>query len=178
MERRFWEERKMAERKTIRKWFWVWDFEKEERWLNEMAMQGWILAEVGFCRYVFERGEPGSYIIRLQMRSPDADYLGFMEELGAEYVGRVFQWIYFRRNAEQGPFEIFSDTKSMLDHLNWIGRMLLVIGMANLLIGVVNCFNYSPVGAINILGATLLMYALGRIHGKAEQLERQRELHE
>ena len=56
--------------------------------------------------------------------------------------------------------------------------MLLVIGMANLLIGVVNCFNYSPVGAINILGATLLMYALGRIHGKAEQLERQRELHE
>ena len=27
----------MENRKTIRKWFWVWDFEKEEDWLNEMA---------------------------------------------------------------------------------------------------------------------------------------------
>ncbi len=168
----------MTERRTIRKWYWVWDFDKEERWLNEMAMKGWILVEVGFCRYVFEKGEPGSYIVRLQMHNPDAEYLDFLEELGAVYIGRVVKWIYFRRSAEMGPFELFSDIQSRLDHLNWIGRMLLVIGMANLLIGVVNCFNYSPVGAINILCATLLMYALGRIRGKAEQLERERELHE
>ncbi len=24
-------------RKTIRKWFWAWDTDKEEKWLNEMA---------------------------------------------------------------------------------------------------------------------------------------------
>ena len=30
----------MTERKTVWKWFWVWDFEKEERWLNEMALAG------------------------------------------------------------------------------------------------------------------------------------------
>ena len=38
----------MTERMTVRKWFWVWDFEKEEDWLNEMAMNGWALASVGF----------------------------------------------------------------------------------------------------------------------------------
>lgn len=171
----------MAERKTIRKWFWVWDFDKEERWLNEMAQQGWILAEVGWCRYTFEKGEPGSYIIRLQMRAPDEEYLSFMEELGAEYVGRMAQWIYFRRSAEEGPFELYSDIQSRLDHLNWIGRMLLALGVMNLVVGLVNLFNSSvaaPVGAVNLLGATLLMYALGRIHGKVEQLERERELHE
>ena len=27
----------MSETKTLHKWFWVWEFEKEERWLNEMA---------------------------------------------------------------------------------------------------------------------------------------------
>ena len=27
----------MSEEKVIRKWMWVWDFEKEERWLNTMA---------------------------------------------------------------------------------------------------------------------------------------------
>jgi hypothetical protein len=37
----------MAERKKIWKWFWVWDFEKEERWLNQMAMEGWVLVDVG-----------------------------------------------------------------------------------------------------------------------------------
>ena len=55
----------MAEIKTIRKWFWVWDFEKEERWLNDMAESGWALVSVGFCRYSFERCEPGEYIVRL-----------------------------------------------------------------------------------------------------------------
>ena len=33
----------MSERKTIHRVFWEWDFEKEERWLNEMAMNGWAL---------------------------------------------------------------------------------------------------------------------------------------
>ena len=33
-------------------------------------------------------------------------------------------------------------------------------------------------GWINLLCATLLMYGLGRIHGKKEALEKERELHE
>jgi hypothetical protein len=61
----------MAETKTVHKWFWVWDFEKEERWLNEMALEGWALVAVGWCRYVFERCEPGAYMIRLEMHQPD-----------------------------------------------------------------------------------------------------------
>ena len=168
----------MAERKTIRRWYWVWDFDKEERWLNEMAMQGWALAEVGFCRYVFEKCEPGEWIVRLQMKQSDPDYVEFLEELGAEYVGRIVQWIYVRRRAEEGPFELFSDTQSRLDHLNWIARMLLAGGMMNLVIGVVNAFSGNAVGAINVLLATLLMYGLGRIHGKMESLEEKSGLQE
>ena len=45
----------MTERMTKYRWFWVWDFEKEERWLNEMAANGWTLVEVGYCRYTFEK---------------------------------------------------------------------------------------------------------------------------
>ena len=57
----------MESRRTIRKWFWVWDFEKEEEWLNEMAMNGWALESVGFCTYHFVRCEPGEYSVRLEM---------------------------------------------------------------------------------------------------------------
>ena len=41
-------------RRTIRKWFWVWNFDKEEQWLNEMAAKGLCLVSVGFCKYEFE----------------------------------------------------------------------------------------------------------------------------
>ena len=27
-------------RKIVKKWFWVWEFDKEEQWLNEMAAKG------------------------------------------------------------------------------------------------------------------------------------------
>ena len=169
----------MSERMTIRKWIWVWDFDKEERWLNTMAQQGWVLDRLGFCRYEFVRCEPGEYIVRLEMREHDEGYLSFMADTGAEYVGRMVKWIYFRRKAEYGPFDIFSDLDSRLEHLKKISWMLRFVGFANLLIGLVNALN--PVvnmGWINLLCATLLMYALGRIEGKEEALERDRLLME
>ena len=39
------------ERKIVKKWIWIWDFDKEEHWLNTMAQSGWVLDKVGFCRY-------------------------------------------------------------------------------------------------------------------------------
>ena len=169
----------MTERKTVYKWFWVWDFEKEERWLNEMAMEGWALVAVGWCRYTFERGEPGAYTIRLEMREPDEGYLAFMEEAGAEYIGRVIQWIYFRRRAEDGAFDLFSDIDSRIAHLERIDRSLFLIGMANLLIGIVNGFaGGNRVGILNLVVCTVLMYGLGRIRGKKEELEKERQLRE
>ncbi|MGM9615727.1 MAG: DUF2812 domain-containing protein [Oscillospiraceae bacterium] len=168
----------MAERTTIWKWFWVWNFEKEERWLNEMAMNGWKLVDVGFCRYTFEACEPGEYTVRMEMHEFDDAYLSFMEETGAEYVGRMVHWIYFRRRTELGPFDIFSDMDSRISHLSRIGKMLLAAGLLNLGIGLANSFNGMNLGWINLLCATLLMYALGRIHGKKEALEKDRMLHE
>lgn len=168
----------MNERKTIRKWFWVWEFEKEEQWLNEMALNGWVLCQVGWCKYVFEKCEPGEYTVRLEMHEADEGYLNFMKETGAIYIGRVIQWIYFCKKTEDGPFNIFSDIDSRISHLDKIGKMLSAIGFANILIGGVNAFNVSSVGILNLLVATVLMYGLGRIHGKKEALEKERQLYE
>ena len=168
----------MEERKTVRKWFWVWDFEKEERWLNEMAMLGWVLDSVGLCTYNFIRCEPGEYNVRTEMRRYDEAYVTFMQEIGAEYVGRMMMWIYFRKKVADGPFDLFSDIDSRIAHLDRIGKVLAAIGGLNLLVGILNSFNPVHTGWINLLCATLLMYALGRIQGKKEALERDRELRE
>ena len=166
------------ERKTVWKLFFVWDFEKEEAWLNEMAAQGWVLCNVGYCRYEFERCDPDSYVIRLEMHSPDEEYIRFMTETGAEYIGRVIQWIYFRKAAELGPFDLFSDIDSRISHLKRISRTLLVIALINLMLGVINSQGYSHLGWVNLLVASLLTYGLGRIHGKTEVLEKERQLRE
>ena len=130
----------METRKTIRKWVWVWDFDKEEAWLNDMAQSGWVLESVGFCRDTFVKCEPGEYSVRMEMHSFDEEYLRFMQDTGAEYIGRMVMWIYFRKKTAEGSFDLFS----------WI----------------------------NLLCATLVMYALGRIQGKKEALEKERMLHE
>ena len=168
----------MENRKTIRKWFWVWDFDKEEAWLNEMAMNGWALESVSFCSYHFIRCQPGEYSVRLEMHPYDEAYLSFMQETGAEYIGRMMMWIYFRKKTEDGPFDLFSDIDSRIRHLDRIGRILGIIGAANLLIGIGNSLSPARLGWINLLCATLLMYSLGRIHGKKEALEKERLLHE
>ncbi len=168
----------MENRKTIHKWIWVWDFDKEEEWLNEMALNGWVLDSVGFARYDFVPCEPGQYNVRLEMHPYDEEYISFMKDTGAEFVGRMMLWIYFRKKIADGPFDLFSDIDSRITHLNRIGKMLAAIGGANLLIGIMNSFSGSTIGFINLVCATVLMYALGRIHGKKEALEKERLMHE
>lgn len=169
----------MKERKTIRKWFWVWEFEKEEQWLNTMAQQGWLLDGVGFCTFHFIACQPGEYTVRLEMHPCDEAYIDFMQESGAEYIGRMVQWVYFRKPVAEGSFDLFSDIDSRISHLQRIGKMLMAAGGANLLIGIINSVNTNiGIGWINLLCATLLMYGLGRIHGKKESLECDRMLRE
>ena len=169
----------MNKQKTIRKWFWVWDFEKEEQWLNEMAMSGWVLSSVGFCKYTFTACEPGEYTVRLEMHEHDEAYLAFMKEAGAEYVGRIVQWIYFRKRTEDGPFDLFSDIDSRIAHLEKIGKTLSGVGLGNLAIGLAVSMNsFASLGWINLLCATLLMYALGRTHGRIDEMKKVRQLHE
>ena len=112
------------------------------------------------------------------MVNPDGTVDLFLEETGAEYVGRWFQWIYSRKRSEFGSFDVYSDIDSRIDHLNRIGHMLVLVGGANLLIGLMNSFNGSRIGWLNLVCATVLMYGLGRMHGKKEALEKERLLHE
>ncbi|MBR3694464.1 MAG: DUF2812 domain-containing protein, partial [Erysipelotrichales bacterium] len=128
-------------RKKFHKWFWVWDVEKEEQWLNMMAQSGWVLDKVGLATYDFISCDPGEYTIRLEMREHDEAYLDLMREMGAEYIGRVVQWTYYRKRAALGEFDIFSDIDSKIHHLTKIGNGLAVIALGNLLIALINSIN-------------------------------------
>jgi hypothetical protein len=89
----------------------------------------------------------------------------------------MFMWIYFRKKTEKGPFDLFSDIDSRISYMDRIGKMLAIVGGANLIIGLANSFE-RRMGWLNLIVATLLMYALGRIHGKKEALVKERQLRE
>lgn len=172
----------MSELKKIKKWFWVWEFEEEEQWLNQMAESGWVLEKLGFAVYYFRPCQPGEYIVRCEMRDKDDSYVNFMESIEAEYVGRMAKWIYFRRKSALGEFQIFSDLESKTAHLGKIAKAMKGVGLANLVIGMANTFNPGlarfPVGWINLLCAALCMYCYGRIQGKLDYIKKERQLTE
>ena len=128
-----------------------------------MAAKGLALVSVGFCKYEFEDCVPGEYRVCLQLldklpRHPEMQkYIEFMEETGAEHVGSFTRWIYFRKKAAEGSFEVFSDNASRVKYLTNITSFVsLIIGL-NLFIGLYNLllvfffdstFNY--IGLLNL----------------------------
>ena len=179
-------------RRTVRKWFWVWDFDKEEKWLNEMAAKGLCLVGVGFCRYEFEDCVPGEYAIRLErleqrVSHPESvKYLEFLEETGAEHVGTFQnQWVYLRKKKADGDFQLFSDNDSRITHLGRIIAFVTAIVVLNYFIGLYNLFLVFYWGStFNLLGiANLLIGILGsvgilKLHKKKKRLEADRQLFE
>ena len=118
--------------KTIWKVFFLWEHEKEEKWLNKMSSAGFQLRGVGFCNYHFEEGTPGEYVYRLEMLEnwptnyKSVQYISFLEEMGVEHIGSIMRWVYFRKKTDGEPFDIYSDVSSRITHYN---RMLLLLGV-------------------------------------------------
>lgn len=157
-------------RRTIRKLFFVWDFDKEEKWLNEMAAKGLCLVSVGFCKYEFEDCIPGEYRICLQLldklpKHPEMQkYIEFMEQTGAEHIGSFTRWVYFRRKASDGDFELFSDNTSRIKYLSSILSFIALIVGLNLYIGLYNLFVVfflqSPFNYIGLLNLAIGLFGL------------------
>ena len=175
----------------IRKWYWAWDFDKEEKWLNEMAAKGRCLTSVGFCRYEFDKCLPGEYNIRLELledlpsHAGSMHYISFMEEMGIECIGAITRWVYFRKKTADGPFDLFSDNSSRIKHLN---RILVLIGIVtglNITAGGSNLSHFSSngglangIGLINGLLVLVLGYGFFRIYQKKRRLQKEQQVYE
>lgn len=124
--------------KRVFRIFWAWNYEKEEKWLNDMSRQGWQLQKYTPFVYHFVRGEEGEYQYCLEFMDSRGgsrgmeDYLQFLRDSGIECVGRHYSWGYFRRKNDGTPFELFSDIASRVAHLD---RILTLMGTFLFLLG-------------------------------------------
>ena len=178
-------------RQTIHKLFWVWDFDKEEKWLNEMAAKGLSLVSVGFCKFEFEDSMPGEYKVCLQLldkmpRHPESQkYIEFIEATGAEHVGSFTRWVYFRKKATEGDFELFSDNDSRLKYLSSVISFVSLITVGNWIAGINNVFiatsfpspiNY--VGILNLLIGLIGTWGVIRLIRKRKKMKQDGQLFE
>ena len=180
-------------RRTIRKWFWVWNFDKEEKWLNEMAAKGLGLVSVGFCKFEFEDCIPGEYKICLQLldkmprHAESQKYIEFLESTGAEHIGSFTRWAYFRKKASEGEFQLFSDNASKVKYLSGMIAMVALLTFANWMAGLNNILlagsgvalpiNY-VFGAISLLIGILGTIGTIRLLRKRKKLKEESRLFE
>lgn len=178
-------------KKTIHKLFFIWNFDKEEQWLNQLAAQGLVLHSPGAGRYVFDVGQPGEYAVRLEMldnwpsHPESVQYIRFVEETGAEYLGSVMRWVYFRKKKERGGFDLFSDIDSRIKHLNRILALATVLcifmffNAGNLLrLYLAGTGSVLPLAAVVGVVALVFLWGLVRLWRKHSRLKKERALHE
>lgn len=106
-------------KKTIFRLYYVWQWEKEEQWLNAMSQKGWQLIYATIGMYKFVSGEPGEYTYRLELlenglhTKESTSYLNFLNETGIEMVGKCKSWIYLRSKTVNSGFG--PNNKSLYD---------------------------------------------------------------
>lgn len=180
-------------------WKAYWDFEKEEKWLNEMSSKGMALTDYTWCRYVFAETPNNEYIYRLELlehaptHAESRAYIRFLEESGIECVATYQRWIFLRKKSSEGPFDIYSDIESKINHYRRVSTFLGTLGLLNLFLFLVNVVNMivsifkyksghldymSPVVCLNgILGVCITWVVIGYLR-KIGRLKKEKLLHE
>lgn len=168
------------------------DYEKEEKWLNEMAARGLHLVGLTLCRYLFEVGEPGIYRYKIQLldqlpNHPESQsYLHFLEDNGVEYVDSSARWVYLRTKSEDGINMMHSDVKSRLSQQKSIFSMFIMLLIGECIITVSNFYNMSAHPSLVLKFITVLLFVLvviiGRLtlksYQKLKKLERESAIFE
>ena len=124
------------DKKTVFKWFTIFQYEKEQEYLGKMHAKGWKLKRVsGLGFYHFVKCEPEEMVYQLDYNQGGTDnqeeYLQMFKDCGWEYLFDHAGYSYFRKSMSnmQGKEEIFCDDESRLDMMKRViqGRVITLI---------------------------------------------------
>jgi len=137
-------------RRVIHKIFWIWQLEKEQAWVNEMASHGYSLEHAGRFTFVFEETEPDKYIYKeifLKGWGDSAEnikYFRFLEEMGIKVVCYLNYpgtcWVYTRALKEDYPdgIELYSDIDSKINYQKVMAGYMVFVSIATFLASLLN----------------------------------------
>lgn len=124
------------------------DKDEEENWLKEMSLKGWAFKKFFLGVYTFEPCEPGEYNYQIDLLdnwSGDKDnYSSFMEDAGVEVIGQWWRWVYLKKKAIDGPFEMYTDVESKIAQYKRIGNFFKIFTIIEII-----CFLMEFTATIN-----------------------------
>ncbi|WP_433745859.1 DUF2812 domain-containing protein [Falsibacillus pallidus] len=169
------------------------DDEKEEKWINEMAAQGWHLKKFSLGRFTFTKGEPGAFVYRNEFVAGKSsmekkDYFEFLKDSGIAIVHEFGGWVYMKKPGAEGPFELYTDTSSKIGYYKRKLNNFLILFFINALMGAINIsflgdgsmtqYINSSVGIMNIAAALLIAVPTIKVIQRKRELNKSREFFE
>lgn len=102
---------------------WFVDFDKEEKWINDMAKRGWAFWHKNGMIYRFKKCEPNEFIYQIDFDEKKSkngmdDYVAFRSACGDRFVHQWKQRIYWKRETAAGPFEAENNVAAKLRMTN------------------------------------------------------------
>lgn len=164
------------------------DKDEEEDWLKKMCLDGWAFKKFFLGFYTFEKCEPGEFNYQIDLldswNGEKEDYSAFMEDTGVEVIDQWWRWVYLRKRASEGPFEMYTDVDSKIAQYNKIKNFFKVALVIEILcffmelLAVINTGNY----IFGIFAALLAVISLAilkiiwKCNWKIEQYKREKAM--
>lgn len=153
------------------RFYFAWDFKKEERWLDECSAKGEHMDRLTLFRYRFHRSPGERFAYRYDFQPFGyrdrrfKEYLIHFTDAGWEYVGSIGLWHCFRRMHDPSQnMELYTDKATMKQFYQRIQRVFGLVLLMNLPILAFNANNlltYIGLRSFSaILGAVVVLQFL------------------
>lgn len=94
--------------------FPLWKMEEENRWLSEMAKQGWMLSSVRGITYSFHAEEPSETVFFHELRGiagkTDRQTVEDFAEFGWRHIARTAAYDYFASDPDNKHLQMYQDS--------------------------------------------------------------------
>lgn len=106
------------------------DKDAEQNWLNKMSVQGWAFEKFFLGYYIFVPCKPKEFIYQIDLldnwNGDKKDFSDFMEDSGVEVVNQWYRWVFLRKKASDGPFEMYTDIESKISQYKRIKNFFMI----------------------------------------------------
>ncbi len=139
------------------------DKDEEQEWLNQMSDEGWAMESFFLGFYRFSSCQPGEFIYQIDLlddwSGDSKDFAEFMDELKIKKVSQWWRWIFLRKKAADGPFEMYTDNESKIAQYARIRNFFKFAAVAEILLCSLELYGFATMGnIIFLLFAALLAF--------------------
>lgn len=113
------------------------DKDQETAWLNEMAQNGWAMTSFFAGFYTFDKCAKGKWSYQVDLGEKfgkcTEDYREFMRDAGIEILQNWGYWVFLRKPADEGEFQLYTDVESSIEHYSKILKMFKIVAIIEII---------------------------------------------